>query len=60
MSRKQSSQCWRHTVLNTIRAPLIFRNLTEYDEAMVEKFVYDAILCVGFQVLKSVLTDEVG
>jgi len=44
-----------HTMLNAVRAPLTLCYLTKNVEALVKEFVDDAVLCISFEIFKSVL-----
>jgi hypothetical protein len=42
-------------VLDTIRAPLILRDVRKYGGAVIEQFIYNPILGICFQVLEGML-----
>ena len=48
------------TVLNAVRAPLTFGNLTENDRSLIEKLIDNAVFSFSFKILESMLRIPLG
>ena len=50
----------KHTVLNTIRTPLVFRDIAECSKTVVEKFFNNAVFSISLKILKCMLMNYVS